>query len=168
MAVSESNMAEFKMAAIIKLSQNQWVKFFRSNGRNQVNEWSFFVQMVGTNLGKCEWVWEEKLRWLNPRWWNCNMAAIIKLFKMAAIINLFQSENWMSLSQIELVWIRVSESKMAKWWLNHQEGMNSNGWIQRWLPSSSWVRMNEFESDWISLSQSQNGVRVFLSESERR
>ena len=28
MAVSESNMAEFKMAAIINLSQNEWVKFF--------------------------------------------------------------------------------------------------------------------------------------------
>ena len=27
MAVSESNMTEFKMAAIIKLSQNEWVKF---------------------------------------------------------------------------------------------------------------------------------------------
>ena len=70
--------------------------------------------MVGTNLGKCEWVWEEKLRWLNPRWPN------------------------------------------SRW-------QNS-----RWLPSSSWVRMNKFESDWISLSQSQSGVRVFLSESERR
>ena len=93
---SESNMLEFKMAVIIKLSQNEWVKVF-------------FVQMVGTNLGKCEWDWEEKLRWLNPRWWN-----------------------------------------------------------SRWLPSSSWMRMNEFESDWISLSQSQSGVRVFLSEFERR
>ena len=57
MAMSESNMAEFKMAAIIKLSQNEWVKFL-------------FVQMLGTNLGKCEWVWEEKLKWLNPRLWN--------------------------------------------------------------------------------------------------
>ena len=28
MAVSESNMAEFRMAAIITLSQNQWVKVF--------------------------------------------------------------------------------------------------------------------------------------------
>ena len=28
MAVSESNMAEFKMAAIIKFSENEWVKFF--------------------------------------------------------------------------------------------------------------------------------------------
>ena len=96
MAVSESNMVEFKMAPIIKLSQNEWVKVF-------------FVQMVGTNLGKCEWVWEGKLRWLNPKWWN-----------------------------------------------------------SRWLPSSSLVRMNKFESDWISLSQIQCGVRVVLSESERR
>ena len=28
MAVAESNMAEFKMAAIIKLCQNEWLKFF--------------------------------------------------------------------------------------------------------------------------------------------
>ena len=40
MAVSQSNMTEFKMAAIIKLSQNEWVKCF--------------VKMVGTNLGKYE------------------------------------------------------------------------------------------------------------------
>ena len=53
MAVSESNMAEFKMAAIIKLSQNKWVKFF--------------VQMVGTNLDKCEWLSEDILWWLNRR-----------------------------------------------------------------------------------------------------
>ena len=45
-AMSESNMAEFRMAAIIKVSQNEWVKFI-------------FVQFLGTNLGKCEWVWEE-------------------------------------------------------------------------------------------------------------
>ena len=38
--LSEFNMVEFKMAAIIKLSKNEWMKFF-------------FVQMVGTNLGKC-------------------------------------------------------------------------------------------------------------------
>ena len=69
MAVSESKMAEFKMAAIIKLSQNEQVKFFCA-------------------------------KWLNT------------------------------------------------WWQN-----------SRWLPSSSWVRMNDFESDWIRMSQSfvQNG-----------
>ena len=65
--------------------------------------------MVGSNLGKCEWVWEAKQRGPNPRWWN-----------------------------------------------------------SRWLPSKCLVRMNEFESDWISLSQCQSGVRVFLSESGRR
>ena len=111
MVVSESNMAEFKMAAIIKLSQHEWVKFFCAKWLNprwlpssswvRMNEWRFcFEQKVGTNLGKCEWVWEEKLRWLNLRWWNLR-------------------------------------------WQN-----------SRWLPSSSWMRMNEFESDWISLSQS--------------
>ena len=31
-AVSESTMAEFKMSAIIKLSQNEWVNFFVQNG----------------------------------------------------------------------------------------------------------------------------------------
>ena len=95
--VSGSTMAEIKMAAIIKLSHNQWVKVF------------FFVKIVGTNLGKSEWVWEGKLIWLNSNWQN-----------------------------------------------------------SRWLPSSSWVRMNEFESDWISLSHRQSRERVFLSESERR
>ena len=100
--------------------QNCWIQDGRiQDGRIQdgchhqvESDWmseGVFVQMVGTNLGKCESVWEETLRWLNPRWPN-----------------------------------------------------------SRWLPSSSWVRMNEFESDWISLSQSQSGVRVFLSESERR
>ena len=142
MAVSESNMAEFKMVAIIKLSENAWVKFFLCKWLNptwqisrwlpssswvrmnkwtffvqngwiqdsriqdgchhqfewecmsevflckwlnpkwqnsrwlpssswvRMNEWSFFVKIVGTNLGKCAWVWEKELRWLNPRWQN--------------------------------------------------------------------------------------------------
>ena len=79
---------------------NEW-SFICANGGEGSGSEVFFVQMVGTNLGKCEWVWEEKLRWLNPKWQN----------------------------------------------------------LRRWLPSISWVRMNKFESDWISLSQSfvQNG-----------
>ena len=43
MAVSESNIAEFKMAAIIKLSQNEWVKFFCANGGNQ--SWQVWVSL---------------------------------------------------------------------------------------------------------------------------
>ena len=43
--VSESNMAEFMMAAITKLSQNEWVKFFCANGGNQ--SWQVWVSLRG-------------------------------------------------------------------------------------------------------------------------
>ena len=43
MAVSESSMAEFKMAAIINLSQNEWVKFFCAYGGNQ--SWQVWVSL---------------------------------------------------------------------------------------------------------------------------
>ena len=76
MAVSQSNMAEFKMAAIIELSQNEWVKFFCANGGNQSwHMWgslrektkmaeskmiylnmSEFKMAVFTKLGENEWV----------------------------------------------------------------------------------------------------------------
>ena len=83
-------MAEFKMAVIIKLSENEWV-WVRLNWFESESEWSESV---------FEWIWEKITRCLNPGWQN-----------------------------------------------------------SRWLPSSSSVRMNEFESDWIRLSQSfiQNG-----------
>ena len=65
--------------------------------------------MVGTNLDKCEWVWQEKLRLLNLREENkvsesniveSNMAESNMVeFKMAAIINLSQNE-W--------VWVRLN------------------------------------------------------------
>ena len=54
-------------------------------------------------------------------------------FKVAATIKLSQNK-----------WVNFFCSKwLNKWWQN-----------SRWLTSSSWVRINEFESDWISLSQS--------------
>ena len=56
--------------------------------------------MVGTNLGKCEWVWEEKLKWLNPRWWNSS----------------WQNSRWLLSSN----WVRKNE-----WSFFVQ-----NGWIQ--------------------------------------
>ena len=87
----------------------------------------------------------------------------------------------MSLRQIELVWVRVRVEGEC-FWVNQRRKISvwfqhGRNWIQRWQnlwlqnswwpPSSSWVRMNEFESDWISLNQSQSKGRVFLSESER-
>ena len=80
MTVSESNMVEFKMAAIIKLSENEWVKVF-------------FVQMVGTNLGKCEWVWEGKTKMADSKMAKFEMAE----FRMAAIIKISQNE-WVKFS----------------------------------------------------------------------
>ena len=168
MAVSESNMAEFKMAAMFKLSEIEWVKFFFvQNGWIQdgrvpdgchhhiESEWMsevFFVQMVGTNLGKCEWDWEEKLLWLNPRWWNSS----------------WQNSRWLPSSS----WVRMNKWIFicAKWmnpiwqnsiWLPSTHWVRINEWNffctkwlnPRWLPSSIWVRMNDFESDWISWSQ---------------
>ena len=123
--MTESKMAELKMAAIIKLRQNEQVRFFLwkmaesrmsriENGCNKsswvrMHESSIFVQM-GTNLGKCQWVWEKELRWLNPRcriqdgchhqieweekfiWWKMAESRMTEL-KMAAIIK-FRMHEW--------------------------------------------------------------------------
>ena len=43
MTVSQSNMAEFKMAAIIKLSQNELVKVFCANGGK--HSWQVWVNL---------------------------------------------------------------------------------------------------------------------------
>ena len=51
--MAEFKMGEFKMAAIIKVSQNEWSFFCANGGEGSVSE-VFFVQMVGTNPGKCE------------------------------------------------------------------------------------------------------------------
>ena len=91
MTVSESNMAEFKMAAIIKLSQNEWVKFFVQNGcdgkfkmadiiKMTMNEWSFFLLKMA----------EFKMHHQIADWISlilCKMAESSE-FKMAAIIRL--------------------------------------------------------------------------------
>ena len=76
MAESESKIAEFKMAAIIKLSQNEWMKFF-------------FVENG--------WIHDDRVQD------GCHHQV---------------ESEWMSLSQIELDWVRVlckmAESKMAE------------------------------------------------------
>ena len=54
MAVSESYMAEFKMAAIIKLSQNEWVKFFLS--KMAESKMAEFKMADIIKLSENEWV----------------------------------------------------------------------------------------------------------------
>ena len=69
-------------------------RWLPSSSSVRMNEWSFFVQIVGTNLGKCEWLWEEKLGWLNPRWPNSRWLPSSSSVRM----NEFESD-WISLSQ---------------------------------------------------------------------
>ena len=72
MVVSESNMAEFKMAAIIKFSQNEGVKFFCENSGNQLlqvwvnlrgktniaeSKMAKFKMTAIIKLSENEWVW---------------------------------------------------------------------------------------------------------------
>ena len=58
MAVSESNMAEFKKAAITKLSQNEWVKFFLY--KMAESRMAEFKIAAIIKLSQNEWVW---VRW---------------------------------------------------------------------------------------------------------
>ena len=81
MAVSQSNMTEFKMAAIIKLSQNEWVKFFCAKGGNQ--SWQVWVSLRGN------------IKMAESKMAKFKMAE----FKILAIIKL--SEN-------EWVWVRLN------------------------------------------------------------
>ena len=135
MALSESNMAEFRMAAIIKLSQNEQVKvFFVQNGWIQdrrfqdgchhqfeweVLEWSFFEEMAESKMAEFK------------------MAAIIKLsqnewnliqIELDAIIKSFVQHDWIQdgriqygchhlVSQIELVWVGV-RMEWECFWVN--------------------------------------------------
>ena len=134
-------MVEFKMAAIIKLSQNV------------ESEWTsegFFVQMVGTNLGKCEWVWEEKPRWLHPRWPNSRWQNQDGCHHQV-------EWEWISLSQIELVWVRVRVEGDC-FWVNLREDKK----VSESKMAVSESNMVEFKmAAIIKLSQNE-WVKVFL------
>ena len=63
MAVSESNMAEFKMAAIIKLSQNEWVKFFLVQ-----NGWIHDGRIQDGCHHQVEWEWMSEVLFVQNGW----------------------------------------------------------------------------------------------------
>ena len=87
--MDESKMSEFQMAAIIKLSQNEWVKFF-------------FVQMVGREMWICFFYWNGENQswqvWVSMRGKTKMVESKMAKLKKAAIIKL--SEN-------EWVWVRL-------------------------------------------------------------
>ena len=184
MAVSESKMAEFKMAAIIKLSQNEQVKlFFCAKWLNprwqnsrwlpssiwvRMHEWSFFVQMAEYKMAEFKMAAIIKLS--QNEWFESDRIRLSQSFVQHGWIQdgRIQDGCHHQVSQIELVWVRVRVEEEC-FWVNLRENnkclnprwlcLNPTWQSSRWLPSSSWVRMNEFESDWTSLSQSfvQNG-----------
>ena len=108
----------------------------------------FLVQMVGTYLGKCEWVWEEKLRWLIDD-------GQIQDGRFQEGCHHIENQN-------ELVWVRVSWNESVFEWIWEKitrclnltwQCLNPKWQNSRWPPLLCKVRMNEFESHWISLSQ---------------
>ena len=82
MAMSESNMGEFKMAAIIKLSQDEWVKFFLC--KMAESKMADFKMAAIIKLSQNEWV----------KYFLYKMAELrMADFKIAAIIKLSQNER---------------------------------------------------------------------------
>ena len=125
--MAEAKMAEFKMAAIIKLSQNEWVKFFCANGGNQ--SWQVWVSLKG-----------------NTKIAESKMAE----FKMAAIFK-FSENEWVKFfcanggNQSWQVWFNlrgntkmaesnIAKFKMAKFKIPAIIKLGENEW--------TWVRLN--------------------------
>ena len=115
------------MAAIIKMSQNEWVKFFMQNGWIQGGR----IQDGCHHHVESEWMSEV----------------------------FFVQNSWLEECRIQDGW-----HPQVEWeWMSEvficSKCLNPRWQNTRCLTSSSWVRVNEFQSDWISLSQSfvQNG-----------
>ena len=104
--MTESKMKEFKMAAIIKLSQNEWVKFF--------------MQMVGREVWVkfilCQWWDQSNQVWVSLIGKTKMDESKMKEFKMAAIIKLSQNE-WVKFSYVQNGWI---EDRRFQDSCNHQ------------------------------------------------
>ena len=122
----------------------QNLSWLPSSGWVRENEWIFFVQMVGTNLVKGEWVWEEILSWLNPTWpnWRCQNSRWLTS-SSSVRMNEFESESEWSESVFEWIWKKITRCLNPRW-----QGLNPTCWKSRWLPSSSWVRINECNVLW--------------------
>ena len=117
MAVSESNMAESKMVAIIKLSQNEWEKFFFKMADSKKvefkmaaiikmsqNEWVkfFFVQNGWIQYGRIQDASYHQVEWEG-------MSEVFFLFKMAeSKMAQFNMAAIMKLSENEWVWVRLN------------------------------------------------------------
>ena len=151
--MAESKMADFKMFAIIKLSQNEWVKFFLCKGLNPIqqdsrwlpssswvrmNEWSsFFVQNGWIKDGRFQDSYKHQVE-----------------------------SEWMSLSQIELVWVRVlckmAESKMAEFKMAAIIKLSQNEWVKFFFVQNGWIKDGRFQDSYNHQVESEWMSEVFL------
>ena len=134
----------------------------------RMHEWSFFVQNDWIQDGRIQDGCHHQFEW---EWMSLKIELVWNSVQNGWIQDgRIQDGCHHQVSQIELVWDRVRMEGEC-FWVNLRED-NKSVWIQqwlnprwqnsRWLPSSSWVRM-KFESDWISLSQSQNVNPIWQS-----
>ena len=145
---SEAIMAVFKMAAIIKLSQNEWVKFLFCGNGDKGSMSEVFFCANGGNQSLQVWV---SFR-VNTKMAESKMAKFMMVkFKMATFIKLGENEwVWVRLNYVvsesewsesvfEWIWEKITRCLNARWQCLNPRWQNS-----RWLPSSIWVRMNEW------------------------
>ena len=129
-------MEEFKMAAIIKLSQNEWVKFF-------------FVQNGWIQDGRIIDVWHHQVE---SEW----MSEVFFLFKMAeSKMAEFKMSDIIELSQNESVWDRVlckiAESKMAVFKMTAIIKLGQNEWVKYFFGQNGWIQDGRY-SRWLTSS----------------
>ena len=130
----------FKMATIIKLSQNEWEKFFCAKWLNarwqnsrwppssswiRMNEWSLFVQNG----------WMQDVRIQDACHHQVNQIEWVKYF-----VQMVKREE--EVFFLEMVWTNLG--KCGTLWEEKLRWLNSRWPNWRWLPSSSWVRMNKW------------------------
>ena len=150
-AVSESNMTEFKMAAIIKLSQNEWANYFFANGGNQ--SWQVWVSLRGnTKMAEFkmadhhfEWEWKIEVfflaKWMIPTWQNLiwlPSSSWIRMNEWGVFCGNGGNQSWQ-------VWVslrgnnkmavsKMAKIKMAEFKMDAIIKFNENEWV--------WVRLN--------------------------
>ena len=129
--------------------------------------------MVGTNLGKCEQVWEEKLIWLNPRWWNSSWQNSRWLL----------SSNWVRKNEW-IIFVQIAESKMAafryaiirvRWeWMSLSQieslcqSFVQNGWIQEGrIQDGCHHLVNQIALVWVRISVERECFWVNLRENKK-
>ena len=147
--MAESKMdAEFMIAAIIMLTENERVKFFYANARNQ--SWQLWVSLRG------------KTKMAESKLVKLNMAE----FKMSAIIKLSQNE-WVKVFLCKMV-----ESKMAEFNIAAIINLSQNEWVKFIFVKNGWIHdgcHHQVESEWMTLSQIELvGVRVLRKMAESK